>query len=223
MECNQGGGRGCATLRHETSVASGKPVMIKRPPLGPTEDGGDRRSASRICAPPLVTPLPMQSRAPPCASVNLSALSSSPCFRRLVLRPVPPVLSCSCSSLVCLIGSFVCLFAPPYLSPLACFLGTISVPLWWPRSTFSSQVDGTGARAEFKSKTGAVVPDAPLVVWVDGLSASASEVRAEGKPGSKALGKRHKARGSKREMAPGWARPDLPWPGVETSLVSCLR
>lgn len=39
------------------------------------------------------------------------------------------------------------------------------------------QVDGSGARAEFISKTGAVVPDAPLVVWVDGISASASEVR----------------------------------------------
>lgn len=39
------------------------------------------------------------------------------------------------------------------------------------------QVDGAGARAEFKSKTGAIVPDAPLVLWVDGLTASASEVR----------------------------------------------
>lgn len=39
-------------------------------------------------------------------------------------------------------------------------------------------VDGSGERAEFKTKTGALVPDAPLVVWVDGMSASASEVLA---------------------------------------------
>lgn len=39
-----------------------------------------------------------------------------------------------------------------------------------------AQVDGSGQRAEFMTKKDAVVTDEPLVVWVDGGSASSSEV-----------------------------------------------
>ena len=41
----------------------------------------------------------------------------------------------------------------------------------------ASQVDGSGQRAEFMTKKDAVVTDEPLVVWVDGGSASSSEVK----------------------------------------------
>lgn len=37
-------------------------------------------------------------------------------------------------------------------------------------------MDGSGQRAEFMTKKDAVVTEEPLVVWVDGGSASSSEV-----------------------------------------------
>lgn len=44
------------------------------------------------------------------------------------------------------------------------------------------QVDGSGQRAEFMTKKDGVVTEEPLVVWVDGGSASSSEVRRTGQP-----------------------------------------
>lgn len=44
------------------------------------------------------------------------------------------------------------------------------------------QVDGSGQRAEFMTKKDGVVTEEPLVVWVDGGSASSSEVRQTGQP-----------------------------------------
>lgn len=102
-------------------------------------------------------------------------------------RALPPLATClllilsdssinpSISSMVATLRAESKMLPAGYLHPL--FMPSRPVVFRRRSGRLFPQVDGSGQRAEFMTKKDGVVTEEPLVVWVDGGSASSSEVR----------------------------------------------
>lgn len=140
---------GRSHLKHDLHVGEAAPLRRSISCL-PTR----KKRKNKTCRPPPPSPLPPTPGKPRALNVNVSQL----------LR-MTWLFGCFC----------VWLFGCRRYSELNWNLSRDDLSFVLPPS--HPQVDGSGQRAEFITKKEAVVADDPLVVWVDGKSASSSEVR----------------------------------------------